>query len=52
MADCIIPEGYKETTLGIIPKEWEVKQLKSIVTPIKTFSFSRDKLSDSTQKLI
>lgn len=30
MADCIIPEGYKKTSLGVIPKEWEVKQLGDI----------------------
>lgn len=30
MADCVIPEGYKETVLGVIPKEWEVKRIKDI----------------------
>lgn len=30
MADCIIPEGYKKTSLGVIPEEWEVKQLGDI----------------------
>lgn len=34
MADCIIPEGYKETVLGIIPKEWEVKRLGDLVSII------------------
>lgn len=28
MADCIIPEGYKKTSLGVIPKEWDVKRLE------------------------
>lgn len=28
MADCIIPEDYKETSLGVIPKEWDVKRLE------------------------
>lgn len=32
MADCIIPEGYKETSLGVIPKEWEVKRLGDLVS--------------------
>lgn len=32
-----IPQGYKETVLGIIPQEWEIKRLKTIATPIKTF---------------
>lgn len=34
MADCIIPEGYKETSLGVIPKEWEVKRLGDLVSII------------------
>ena len=25
-----IPEGYKETELGVIPQEWEVKEMKEI----------------------
>lgn len=28
MTDCIIPEGYKKTSLGVIPKEWKVKRLE------------------------
>lgn len=32
MADCIIPEGYKETSLGVIPKEWEMKRLGDLVS--------------------
>lgn len=32
MADCIIPEGYKETSLGVIPKEWEVKRLGDLLS--------------------
>lgn len=28
MTDCIIPEGYKKTSLGVIPKEWDVKRLE------------------------
>ena len=28
MADCIVPEGYKKTLLGVIPKEWKVKRLE------------------------
>lgn len=31
MADCIIPEGYKKTSLGVIPKEWEVKRLGDLL---------------------
>lgn len=36
MADCIIPEGYKETVLGVIPKEWEVKRLGEICSYFKS----------------
>lgn len=34
MADCIVPEGYKKTSLGVIPKEWEVKRIKDIGTVV------------------
>lgn len=34
MADCIIPKGYKKTSLGVIPKEWEVKRIKDIGTVV------------------
>lgn len=47
-----IPQGYKKTTIGFIPQGWEIKRLKTIVTPVKTFSYSRDKLSDNVQTLI
>lgn len=36
MADCVIPEGYKETALGVIPKEWEVKVLGELCDSIKS----------------
>lgn len=36
MADCVIPEGYKETALGVIPKEWEVKVLGDLCDSIKS----------------
>jgi len=32
MANKILPQGYKESPLGIIPKEWEVKRLGEICT--------------------
>ena len=31
-----IPQGYKDSTLGIIPKEWEVKRLGEICTHFKS----------------
>ena len=30
MANKILPQGYKESPLGIIPKEWEVKRLDTL----------------------
>ena len=31
-----IPQGYKDSPLGIIPKEWEVKRLGEICTHFKS----------------
>ena len=28
MTDCMIPNGYKKTSLGVIPKEWDTIKLK------------------------
>lgn len=46
-----IPAGYKDSSLGIIPEEWAVKRLGNIFSQIPTFSFSRDQMSGSEQKL-
>lgn len=46
-----IPAGYKDSPLGIIPKDWSVKRLGNIFSQIPTFSFSRDQMSGSEQKL-
>lgn len=27
-----VPEGYKQTAVGVIPEEWEIKRLKEILT--------------------
>lgn len=32
MENCVIPQGYKATVLGIIPQEWEVIRLGDIVS--------------------
>ena len=29
-----IPEGYKETELGVIPQEWEIKQIDDVAEEI------------------
>lgn len=36
MDNCVIPQGYKATALGIIPQEWEVKRLGEICTYFKS----------------
>ena len=46
-----IPAGYKDSPLGIIPEEWEVKKLGSVFSQITTFSFSRDQMSELEQML-
>jgi type I restriction enzyme S subunit len=46
-----IPKGYKDSPLGIIPKEWEVKKLGTILDSISTFSFSREQMTDQPQEL-
>ena len=32
MENCVIPQGYKATVLGIIPQEWEVKFLGNLLS--------------------
>ena len=32
MENCVIPQGYKATALGIIPQEWEVKFLGDLLS--------------------
>lgn len=46
-----IPQGYKDSPLGIIPKEWEVKKLGTIFEPVNSFSFSREQMTNQPQKL-
>jgi len=46
-----IPQGYKYSSLGIIPKEWEVKKLGDIFSQLGSFSFSRDQMTIEQQKL-
>lgn len=32
-----IPQGYKQTELGIIPEDWEVKQIRDGLTILTDF---------------
>ena len=36
----IIPAGYKNTKLGVIPKDWEVKRLGDVFNILQGFAFS------------
>ncbi len=46
MTDCIIPEGYKKTKIGVIPNEWEVKRLGDFVSIMSGESPSMYSLHD------
>lgn len=41
-----IPAGYKDSAVGIIPQEWEVKTLINLGDFLKTNTLSRDKMND------
>lgn len=40
-----IPSGYKQTPVGIIPEDWEVKLFDEVFDFVNTPSFSRDNLT-------
>lgn len=43
-----IPQGYKDSSLGIIPKEWEVKRLGEICTHFKSgFTITAKEISET-----
>ena len=33
----MMKNGYKDTEIGVIPIEWEVKQLKDVVSDYRSF---------------
>lgn len=41
-----VPEGYQQTKVGVIPKDWKVVTVKDVFDFIKTYSNSRKDLSD------
>ena len=45
-----IPQGYKGSPLGIIPKEWEVKRLGDVAEVKGGYAFDSKKMSDEIQK--
>ena len=42
----MIDNTYKQTSIGLIPKDWEVKRFDSVFEFFSTNSFSRDNLTD------
>jgi type I restriction enzyme S subunit len=42
-----IKKGYKQTEIGIIPEDWEVKNTKEIFTFLSTATYSRAQLGDN-----
>src|SRR5690606_8061011 len=43
MSEVKIPEGYKQTEVGVIPEDWDVKELGSQSLKIGSGSDSKDK---------
>lgn len=53
MSDCIIPKGYKETSLGVIPKEWEAVRIHEICTLVNGRAYKQDELlSEGKYKIL
>lgn len=53
MADCIIPEGYKKTVFGIIPKEWEAVRIHEICTLVNGRAYKQNELlSEGKYKIL
>lgn len=42
-----LPAGYKQTAVGVIPEDWEVKRFDDIFEFHSTNSFSRENLTDN-----
>ena len=53
MTDCIIPEGYKKTSLGVIPKEWEAVSIHEICTLVNGRAYKQNELlSEGKYKIL
>ncbi|MGO1729940.1 MAG: restriction endonuclease subunit S, partial [Flavobacteriaceae bacterium] len=40
-----IKEGYKQTPVGVIPEDWEVKKFKECFNQLRTYTYSRKQLT-------
>lgn len=45
-----IKPGYKETSIGILPKDWEVKKFSECFSYGKTDSHSREKMTENNEE--
>ena len=45
-----IPQGYKQTELGIIPENWEVKSFNEVLVLFPNNTFPRDSMNESYGK--
>jgi len=53
MADCIIPEGYKKTSLGVVPEEWEAVRIHEICTLVNGRAYKQNELlSEGKYKIL
>lgn len=39
MSNYQLPEGYKQTEVGIIPEDWEIVQLKELIDPNRKITY-------------
>lgn len=41
-----IPQGYKQTELGIIPEDWEIKNFSQVFDMYPNNTYPRDRMND------
>ena len=44
----IIPQGYKETEIGVLPNDWDIKSYGDLFDFLNTATYSRAELSDDS----
>lgn len=47
-----LPAGYKQTPIGLIPEEWEIKELGEVTNYIKGYAFKSNMFSDKGVRII
>ncbi|HEX3696330.1 MAG TPA: restriction endonuclease subunit S [Polyangia bacterium] len=46
MSDGAVKRGYKQTEVGVIPEDWDIRALKELIAIKSGFAFSSDHFSD------